>query len=193
MLVIDKTEANMGGVYVVVDIVNWDAYIGETGDLNGRADNYRRDLERRSGEVNRNLQELYDKGHPLLWHTVLYGNNEKYKDGSDNYRKLENFYIAVFNKYGFTLCNDKQRDMTIHNMTSMYSGDKEVDFLLTNAEKALDEDYKKRFGYMLGELCSKGPNEKKEIWDKFIEKVESDIRVSDKSKYRISDVPISNQ
>ena len=186
MLVIDKTEAKQGGVYVIIDVVHWMAYIGETGNLKGRADNYRRDLERQSGEVNDVVQACYNRRQPLLWHTLLYGNKEKYKHGTDNYTKLENFYIAVFKNYGFSMCNKKQRDMTLDVLKSKYGQDEEVNDLLKRYENALDEDYIRWFGHTISDLKNKSVKEREGIWKKYIEKVETDIHENAKSVYRIS-------
>ena len=161
MLVIDKAEAKQGGVYVIIDIVHWMAYIGETENLKGRADNYRRDLERQSGEANNAVQECNNRRQPLLWHTLLYGNKEKHKNGTDNYTKLENFYIAVFKKYGFSMCNKKQSNMTLDIVKEKYGQDEEVNDLLKRYENALDEDYISWFGYTIRDLKDKSVKKKK--------------------------------
>lgn len=188
MLIIDKEGAIEGGVYAIVDIVNWEVYIGETGALKGRADNYRRDLERRSGEVNEKLQKSYDMHRPLLWFSILCGNVKKQFDSTDNYRKLESFYIALMDEIGFLLYNDKQKQMTMDKLIGKYGLDTDITFLIENARLELNKEFENRFGYDCNLLKEMSCEEREEIWEKFLEIVKHDIKQNgQKSVYRISD------
>ena len=101
MLIIDKTDAIQGGVYIILDIVNWVVYIGETDNLKRRADNHRRDLNRNDGTANKMLQDSFNIGNGLLWMVIFYGNKSKKRDNilvtfdKFQYRKIESFYIAL--------------------------------------------------------------------------------------------------
>lgn len=188
MLIIDKTDAIQGGVYIILDIVNWVVYIGETDNLKRRADNHRRDLNRNDGTANKMLQDSFNIGNGLLWMVIFYGNKSKKRDNilvtfdKFQYRKIESFYIALLKNQGFKVFNEKQKESIINDFNK---SDEDIQYLLDESVNALNDDFYNRFGYTIVDIRNKNRDEKDAIWRHFVEKVYLDIANNDKTKYTV--------
>ena len=165
MIIFDKKDACEGGVYLIINLVKWEAYIGETEDLLRRAGNYKHDLKRNRGEANDELQVAFNNGDGLLWFVLLYGNASKKVVG--NYRDIESFYIALFKEKGFKIYNDKQKNVTHVSLYNETYNKEDIRFLTENAYKELDNDFRERFGYTLDEMKDMSVDARNGVWNTY--------------------------
>lgn len=180
MIIFDKKDASEGGTYLIINLVKWEAYIGETEDLLRRADNYKRDLKRNRGDANDELQIVFNNGDGLLWCVLAYGNESKKIVG--NYRDIESFYIAFFKEKGFKIYNDKQKNVTLISLYNETNNKDDIKFLAKNAPQEVDNDFKARFGYALDELKAMSLDDRCEVWNRYSDNIKALVGESHKNE-----------
>ncbi len=145
--------SNCSGIYLILNIIDWKAYVGQTVNFNNRDHIY--ELEK--GEDSTAFQRDYDEGTEFVYMIAYYD-----PDKETNLDTYEQMYMSLMENFGFSLYNKQ------HNKTDQARENRSIsnlgideDFYL-DAKKEFNKDFKERFGISPVELSESSNSRRKE-------------------------------
>lgn len=148
--------SNCSGIYLILNIIDWKAYVGQTVNFNNRDHIY--ELEK--GKDRTAFQRDYDEGTEFVYMIAYYDPDKEIKGATlDTYEQM---YMTLMENFGFSLYNEQ------HNKTDQARENRSVsnlgideDFYL-DAKKEFNKDFKERFGISPVELSESSNSRRKE-------------------------------
>lgn len=145
--------SNCSGIYLILNIIDWKAYVGQTVNFNNRDHIY--ELEK--GKDSTDFQRDYDEGTEFVYMIAYYD-----PDKETNLDTYEQMYMSLMENFGFSLYNKQ------HNKTDQARENRSIsnlgideDFYL-DAKKEFNKDFKERFGISPVELSESSNSRRKE-------------------------------
>lgn len=145
--------SNCSGIYLILNIIDWKAYVGQTVNFNNRDHIY----ELENGMDNTDFQRDYDEGTEFVYMIAYYD-----PDKETNLDTYEQMYMSLMEHFGFSLYNKQ------HNKTDQARENRSIsnlgideDFYL-DAKKEFNKDFKERFGISPIELSECSNSRRKE-------------------------------
>lgn len=155
---------NSGGIYVILNILDWKAYVGQAKNFNNRDHMY--ELEK--GYDNTELQVDYDKDKEFVYMILYYDPNKT--PSKKELDKYEQMYMTLMEHFGFVLyntqCNRSEKDKEKRRITSL----KIEDELYIEAEKTFIDDFVKHFGVNPTALIDNHLDKRKNALDYYAKK-----------------------
>ena len=155
---------NSGGIYVILNILDWKAYVGQAKNFNKRDHMY--ELEK--GYDNTELQVDYDKDKEFVYMILYYDPNKT--PSKKELDKYEQMYMTLMEHFGFVLyntqCNRSEKDKEKRRITSL----KIEDELYIEAEKTFIDDFVKHFGVTPTALIDNHLDKRKSALDYYAKK-----------------------
>ena len=148
--------SNCSGIYLILNIIDWKAYVGQTVNFNNRDHIY--ELEK--GKDRTAFQRDYDEGTEFVYMIAYYDPDKEIKGATlDTYEQM---YMTLMENFGFSLYNEQ------HNKTDQARENRSIsnlgideDFYL-DAKKEFNKDFKERFGISPVELSESSNSRRKE-------------------------------
>lgn len=148
--------SNCSGIYLILNIIDWKAYVGQTVNFNNRDHIY--ELEK--GKDRTAFQRDYDEGTEFVYMIAYYDPDKEIKGTTlDTYEQM---YMTLMENFGFSLYNEQ------HNKTDQARENRSIsnlgideDFYL-DAKKEFNKDFKERFGISPVELSESSNSRRKE-------------------------------
>ena len=148
--------SNCSGIYLILNIIDWKAYVGQTVNFNNRDHIY--ELEK--GKDRTAFQRDYDEGTDFVYMIAYYDPDKEIKGATlDTYEQM---YMTLMENFGFSLYNEQ------HNKTDQARENRSIsnlgideDFYL-DAKKEFNKDFKERFGISPVELSESSNSRRKE-------------------------------
>ena len=148
--------SNCSGIYLILNIIDWKAYVGQTVNFNNRDHIY--ELEK--GKDRTAFQRDYDEGTEFVYMIAYYDPYKEIKGATlDTYEQM---YMTLMENFGFSLYNEQ------HNKTDQARENRSIsnlgideDFYL-DAKKEFNKDFKERFGISPVELSESSNSRRKE-------------------------------
>jgi len=148
--------SNCSGIYLILNIIDWKAYVGQTVNFNNRDHIY--ELEK--GKDRTAFQRDYDEGTEFVYMIAYYDPDKEIKGATlDTYEQM---YMTLMENFGFSLYNEQHNktDQARENRCISNLGIDE-DFYL-DAKKEFNKDFKERFGISPVELSESSNSRRKE-------------------------------
>lgn len=148
--------SNCSGIYLILNIIDWKAYVGQTVNFNNRDHIY--ELEK--GKDRTAFQRDYDEGTEFVYMIAYYDPDKEIKGATlDTYEQM---YMTLMENFGFSLYNEQ------HNKTDQARENRSIsnlgideDFYL-DAKKEFNKDFKERFVISPVELSESSNSRRKE-------------------------------
>jgi len=148
--------SNCSGIYLILNIIDWKAYVGQTVNFNNHDHIY--ELEK--GKDRTAFQRDYDEGTEFVYMIAYYDPDKEIKGATlDTYEQM---YMTLMENFGFSLYNEQ------HNKTDQARENRSIsnlgideDFYL-DAKKEFNKDFKERFGISPVELSESSNSRRKE-------------------------------
>ncbi len=149
--------SNCGGIYLILNIIDWKAYVGQTVNFNNRDHIY----ELENGKDNTDFQRDYDEGTEFVYMIAYYYDPDK-EIKKTNINTYERMYMSLMENLGFSLyniqCNNTDQARENRSINNLGVGTK----FYSDAEKEFNKDFKERFGIYPNELSENSNSRRKE-------------------------------
>lgn len=144
---VQKQDDGYRGIYLIVNVMNCEAYVGKAHNLAKRTHKY----ELKKGiEENIKLQNAFNRGDVLIYFTIGYDNNENCCTKDKMLLDYEKLFIYITEQYGkFTLYNGennpKMGNRTREAVLALPSFRNQPQ-IIERAREAVDEEFEYFFG-----------------------------------------------
>lgn len=167
----EKQNRNIGGVYIIVNVLDCMAYVGKSNDLTSRT--HEADL-RNGTDSNTNLQRAVNNGAQVVFFPLA--TIPKDDDIQPILLDYEKLYMYVVETHGtFGLYNGEQQpkkeNRTREAILQLRSiGSDPV--TLQDAIDQFDQDFIARFGMTMQELAHASYKEREQVWESYIKNID---------------------
>lgn len=155
--------SNCSGIYVILNVIDWRAYVGQAVNFNNRDHIY----ELENGKDNTDFQLDYDNDKEFVYMIGCYKSDEIERMKINTYERM---YMTLMEEFGFGLynnqCNDTEQARENRRIINL---NVDEDFYL-EAKDEFNRDFIERFGISPVELFESSVSRRKEALEYYAEK-----------------------